>query len=290
MILSVGSTGQLGSEIALALLRRGQKVRALFRHPSRDNAQPLADAGAELELGDLRDTESLVEPCEGADVVVSTASAMQSRNPQDTFDSVDRDGQLALVSAAERAGCKRFVFVSSPPLQQESLLGSAKQKVEERLEAGRMPFTILRPGLFADVWLTPFLGFHYVEGRVTIYGEGHNAINWIAISDVARIAAWAVCGEPPARATLEFGGPQALSPLDVVAIFERLSGSPFERVFESEAKLHEQWKRALDPRSARCSAIACQYARHTGNTPTLPHGAPGPTTTVEEYARRVLKK
>jgi NADH dehydrogenase len=233
----------------------------------------------------------LVEACEGADVVISSASAMKTQNPQDTFGAVDLDGQLALVSAAERAGCKRFVFVSSPPLQQESPLGSAKREVEKRLEAGRMPFTILRPGLFADVWLTPFLGFDYVEGRVRIYGEGRNAITWLGVADMARVAAWAAYGEPPPRTTLEFGGPQALSPLDVVAIFERLSGRPFAREFVPEAALEAQHGSALDPRQRTFFAIACQYARgFKVDATTLPNGAPRPTTTVEEYARRVLKK
>ena len=291
MILVVGSTGRLGREIVLDLLKGGEKVRAFVRHPSKERAHTLAEAGAELAYGDLRNTDSIVEACEGADVIVTCASAMGSQNPSDTFESVDRDGQLALASIAERTNCTRFVFVSYPHQPEKSSLGAAKLDVENHLASGRLPFTILRPTFFMETWLTPLLGFDYVEGRVRIYGSGTNPISWVSVSDVARMAAWSTRREPQVNDTIDFGGPQPLSPIEVVEIFERLSGRAFDRESVSDEKLEKQYKNALDPRLRAFSAIACQYARgYQPNFAALPKGTPHPVVTVEEYARKALRR
>ena len=57
MILIVGATGQLGSLITRRLLAKGQSVRILAREGS--DYQALADAGAQVAIGDLKSRASL---------------------------------------------------------------------------------------------------------------------------------------------------------------------------------------------------------------------------------------
>jgi uncharacterized protein YbjT (DUF2867 family) len=73
MILVVGATGKLGSTITRMLLAQSQPVHILAR--SQSNYQPLADARAQVVLGDLKERSSLGAACEGADIVITTASA-----------------------------------------------------------------------------------------------------------------------------------------------------------------------------------------------------------------------
>ena len=70
--LVLGATGQLGSNLVRALLDKGDQVRALIRPSSK----AITLRGVELERipGDLNDPVSLVQACQGIDVVYHTAA------------------------------------------------------------------------------------------------------------------------------------------------------------------------------------------------------------------------
>ncbi|MEO7501498.1 MAG: NmrA family NAD(P)-binding protein, partial [Gemmatimonadaceae bacterium] len=75
MILVVGSTGHLGSEIVRLLRERGEPVRGLVRSTSApENVASLRDMGAETTVGNLRDRGSLDEAVRGMRTVISTVS------------------------------------------------------------------------------------------------------------------------------------------------------------------------------------------------------------------------
>src|SRR5256712_11117147 len=115
MILVVGATGLLGSEICRRLTQRGNPVRALVRTTSNhDRVAKLEGLGAELVRGDLKDRASLDAACRGASAVISTASSTMSRQEGDSIESVDRQGQLSPVDPAAAAGVKHFVPISFP--------------------------------------------------------------------------------------------------------------------------------------------------------------------------------
>ena len=73
MILVVGATGQLGSAVTRMLLAQSKPVRILARAQS--DYQPLADAGAQVVLGDLKQRGSLDAACQGAETVITTANS-----------------------------------------------------------------------------------------------------------------------------------------------------------------------------------------------------------------------
>src|SRR5450631_944133 len=100
MILVVGATGLLGTEICLRLAKQGEKVRALVRTTSSpEKMASLEKCGVELCVGDLKDAGSLSGACNGVNAVISTASSTLSRQAGDSIESVDDHGQLNLVEA-----------------------------------------------------------------------------------------------------------------------------------------------------------------------------------------------
>ena len=100
MILVVGSTGLLGSEICRRLRARGKQVRALARRTAdRGRLKTLETSGCQMAWGDLKDAASLARACMGIEAVISTASSTLSRQEGDSIESVDRLGQIALVQA-----------------------------------------------------------------------------------------------------------------------------------------------------------------------------------------------
>src|SRR6266536_4150871 len=141
MILVVGATGNLGGAVTRMLLAQGQPIRILAR--SQSNYQPLADAGAQVVLGDLKQRGSLDAACEGADIVITTASAGE-RGVEDTVQTVDWEGNRNLIDAAKTAGVKQFIYVSVAFADPQSPVPifQAKGRTEDYLRESGLPYTI----------------------------------------------------------------------------------------------------------------------------------------------------
>jgi NADH dehydrogenase len=258
----VGATGLLGSAICRHLTAAGAPVRALVR-PTSDPSrlEQLERMGVEQRWGDLKDPSSLEAVCEGAHAVISTASSTLSRQAGDSIESVDRQGQLALVDAARRAGVEHFVFISFAPLQGSFPLQDAKRAVEQAVIRSGIPrYTILQPSFFPEVWLHPVLGFDFVNAQARLFGTGHGRLNWISFQDVARFAAAALERPQAWNAVLELGGEQALSQLDVVRMFEERSGRTWKREYVPEQVLREQLDGATDPLQRSFAALMLNVA------------------------------
>ncbi|PYR26271.1 MAG: NAD(P)-dependent oxidoreductase [Acidobacteria bacterium] len=261
MNLIVGATGMLGGEICRLLAEQGKAVRGLVRETSNpEKVTRLRGLGAEVVCGDLKDRASLEAACRGATALVSTASSTLSRQEGDSIESVDRQGQLNLVEAAEQAGVKHFVLISFPKVDISFPLQSAKRTVEDRLRRGRMAFTILQPTFFTEVWLSPALGFDPAHATAQIYGGGHNKISWISFQDVAKFAVAALDQPRTENAVIKLGGPDALSPLEVVRLAEQALGKTVVVQHVPEEALRAQHDAATDSLQQSFAALMLYYA------------------------------
>jgi len=159
-------------------------------------------------------------------VVITTANAVAGSG-LDTIESVDLRGNRDLIDAARAAGVGQFIFTSALGSTPDSPVPfmRAKGLTEEHLRGSGMPFTILAPNLFMEIWIGTIVGLAVADGRpVTLVGEGCRKHSMISMGDVARFAV-ACVGHPAAtNRYLALGGPQALSWRDVVAIYEELLG------------------------------------------------------------------
>ena len=261
MNLIVGATGMLGGEICRLLAEQGSAVRVLVRGSSNpETVERLRGLGTEVLRGDLKDRASLEKACRGARVVVSTASSTVSRQEGDCIENVDRQGQLNLIEAAEDAGVEHFILISFPNVDIDFPLQTAKRAVEDRLRRGRMTYTILQPTFFMEVWLSPALGFDLAHATARIYGGGHNKISWISFRDVAKFAA-AALGNPQAiNAVIKLGGPDALSPLEVVRLAEQAASKSFVVEHVPEEVLRAQHGAATDPQQQSFAGLMLYYA------------------------------
>ena len=124
-----------------------------------------------------------------------------------------------------------------------------------------MTWTILRPSIFMDVWLSPFFGFDYPAGRVTTYGDGTAPISWVSLGDVGELAARSVTSSAAANKVIEFGGPEPLSPLDVVRIFEDAMGRRFDVQLVPVEALETQRQGASNSLEEAFAALMLTYAR-----------------------------
>src|SRR5262245_44995884 len=293
MYLVVGATGPvgLGGEICRLLRAAGRPTRALVR-PTSDarRVEGLRQAGVDLVQGDLKDRRSLQAACRDVRTIISTASMMVSRQPDDTVERVDGQGHADLIDVAKAGGVESFVYTSfSGRIDRSFPFRNAKRDVEGHLKASGLAYTILRPAFYMEVWLTPIGGFDYLNGRATIFGEGHNKISWLSFYDVGRFALMCLDSDAARNAMFELGGPDALSPLEVVQIFERVSGRRFELDYASTRALSEQLDAADDSWLRSVAGLRRCYADgDIVDMRELTRLFPVTLTSVRDYAARVL--
>ena len=285
--LVVGATGMVGAEVCRLLGAAGKPVKALVRATSDPaKVEKLKSLGATVVQGDLRDAASLKAACRGVSAVITSASAMPfAYQPgENTPQTTDQDGYLSLIAAAKEAGVQQFVYTSFP-MDLDFPLRNAKRAVERGLRASGLTFTILHPTYFTEVWLSPAVGFDFPNRKASLYGTGQNPISWISFLDVAQFAV-ASLGNPAAKnATLPLGGPEAISPLGVVKIFEKIGGKPFDVTLVPVEVLQGQLAGATDPMQKSFVGLMLSYA----SEPAIDMNAtlktfPLKLKTVEEYA------
>ncbi len=291
MNLVVGATGMVGGEVCRLLRSEGKPVRGLVRTTSNQaKVDGLKALGVELVEGDLRDRASLDKACQGVKAVISTASSMPfSYQPgENDIKTVDTFGQINLIDAAKEAGVEHFVYTSFT-MENDFPLRNAKRTVEKHLKESGLTYTILRPGYFMEVWLSPAVGFDAANAKTQIYGSGQNPISWISFLDVAKFAAACLDNGTAKNTILPIGGSEAISQLEMVKIFENIGGKEFEVQFVPEEALAEQQKTLTDPMQQSFTGLMRWYAQ---GDPIDMEGTlkafPIELTTVKEYAQGVL--
>ena len=264
MLLVVGATGMVGSEICQLLKSKSLPFRAMVRETSDPaKVERLKGLGAEIVKGNLCDLDSLKAACKGVESVICTVSAMPFCYQPGVNDiqSVDFEGVNNLVDAAKATGVKHFIYTSfSGNLDLDFPLRNAKRAVEKHVKESGMTYTILRPGMFMEVWLSPAVGFDAANAKATVYGTGEQPIAWIAIQDVARFAVESLANPAARNAVLELGGPQSISPHQVIQLFEQAKGKTFEVTHVPPEALHAQYESATDPMQKSFIALMACYA------------------------------
>jgi NADH dehydrogenase len=224
MILVVGATGRLGQMITRRLLVSGREVRILVRPGSQ--YQGMVAAGAQPVSGDLRDDASLRVACQGVDTIITTAVARPTED-EATAQAINLLGYRRLIDAAQAADVKHFTYTSVLAADPKSPAPfvSAKGQTEAYLKASGIPYTILKPDIFMDVWIMAVVGGPALKGQpVWLAGAGSDRHSFVATQDVAAFAVAAADNPAAIKQSFPVGGPQAFSWRDAVAAFERELG------------------------------------------------------------------
>jgi uncharacterized protein YbjT (DUF2867 family) len=157
-VVIAGGHGKIALLLERLLAERGDQAVGLIRNPA--HVADVRKAGAEAVICDLEaaapgDVAVLLS---GADAVVFAAGAGPGSGAR-RKDTVDRAASVLVADAAERAGVRRFVQVSSMGAGQPPRLGTgevwaayitAKTAAEDDLRARDLDWTILRPGGLTD--------------------------------------------------------------------------------------------------------------------------------------------
>lgn len=146
---------------------------------------------------------------------------------------------------ARAAVVRHFVYTSMTrhaPADMEFV--QIRRSVEAYLAGTGLAWTVLRPSSFMDTYLSPIVGFDIVGGHVNVFGAGEGRINWIAARDIASYAVASLDNPAGRDAILELGGPDFLSPMEVIAIASELVGRPIDVTHVPEEALRAQVAKA----------------------------------------------
>ena len=275
------------------LLARGEKVRAMTRKTSKpETVDRLRRSGAEIVVADLKEPPSLAAACKGVDSVISSVTSVTTAQPGDSFDATDGKGTISLIDAARKAGVKKFVFVSfDADCAPDAPLPRAKRDVEKHLEKSGLDYTILHPSLFCETWLSPMLFADPAAGTARVYGSGTQKIRYVAVADVAELAVQSLTRPFASKAVIPFGGPEPISQLEAVKLFEEAFGKKFDVAAVPEEALEAQWKAAQDQLEKSFAALMLGVARgfDTGIDPPFEQ-FPMKMTSPREYVRELAKR
>ena len=110
LIALTGSTGFIGQHLLRELPKRGYRLRVLLRRPS---IVPMECASA--VVGDLARPQNMAAALADVDAVIHSAGLAHAMSglPEDDYRMLNTEATIALARAAQRAGAKRFVFLSS---------------------------------------------------------------------------------------------------------------------------------------------------------------------------------
>jgi uncharacterized protein YbjT (DUF2867 family) len=109
------------------------------------------------------------------------------------------------------------------------------------------------------------------------------------MDDVAKLVAACIESPDAENAVIEFGGPEPVTQHQVVAVFEEVSGRPFEVQHVPEEGLVAQWEGAEDPLGRSMAAIMLDYARgDVIEMDGVRANFPAPVTSIRDYAAKVL--
>ncbi|HKI04334.1 MAG TPA: NAD-dependent epimerase/dehydratase family protein [Thermoanaerobaculia bacterium] len=144
-ILVTGGTGVVGTAAVRALLAAGHGVRLFSRHAAADAARWQGEV--ETREGSIASPDEVSKAAEGCEAILHIAGIAAEKPPESTFQRINVDGTRNLVLEAQRAGVRRFVYVSSLGADRgRSAYHASKLAAEDLVRTFPDEWLICRPG------------------------------------------------------------------------------------------------------------------------------------------------
>ncbi len=211
-VFVTGGTGFTGSHVIPLLLKNGYEVRCLYRPESDRSALPQPEI--EWVLGDVSDPQALSASMQGMDVLINIASL--------GFGHAD-----SLISAAQNAGIKRAMFISTTAIftQLNAKSKTVRVAAELAIETSGLQYTILRPTMIyggpRDRNMWRLIRFMRYSPIVPVFGDGNYLQQPIYVGDVAQAILNCLCNDQTIGKSYNIAGKYPLTYNQVVETIAR---------------------------------------------------------------------
>jgi nucleoside-diphosphate-sugar epimerase len=213
-VFVTGGTGFTGSHVIPDLLKNGFEVRCLYR-PGSDRAVLLrAQPEIEWALGDVSDPQALSAAMHGTDVLINIASL--------GFGHAD-----SIISAAQRAGIKRAIFISTTAIftQLNAKSKAVRAAAEFAIETSGLQYTILRPTMIygspRDRNMWRLIRFMRYSPMIPVFGDGNYLQQPIYVGDVAQAIVSCLCNDQTIGKSYNIAGKTPLTYNQVIDTIAR---------------------------------------------------------------------
>lgn len=218
MYAVTGITGQVGSQVARALLDAGQPVRAVVRDAAKGKSW--ADKGCEVAVADVTDAPALRAAFENAAGVFVLLPPHFDPSPDFRESHLAIDAFYSALSSAEP---DKVVCLSTIGAQatQPNLLNQLGL-LEKRLGALPLPVAFLRAGWFIENSRWDIEPVRHTGIMPTFLQPADKPVPMVATVDVARVAAELLLQNWQGKRIVELEGPARVTPDEIAACLARL--------------------------------------------------------------------
>jgi uncharacterized protein YbjT (DUF2867 family) len=228
LVIVFGGGGFVGRYVVQALCAAGARVRVAVRNPRvAEHVKPLGNLGqVSLCAADVTKPGSVANALAGADMAVNLVGSFAD------MDSVQRVGAANVAQAAAKAGLTALVHMSAigADVDSDAIYGRSKGSGEVAVRAAFPSATILRPSIVfgrEDAFINRFAGLIRLLPVVPVIGA-ETKFQPVYVGDVAKAVVESL--KRRGGETLELGGPQVLSMLELNQWIARGIGRP-DKVF-----------------------------------------------------------
>jgi uncharacterized protein YbjT (DUF2867 family) len=211
MILVTGASGNAGGTVLREVLKSGKPVKAMYRSPEDAAKSP---ENVEAVIADFADKPSLARALTSVDTVYLVCSPVR--------ELVQLEGNM--VDTCGEAGVRHIVLNSALGAEDyPKSFPNWHRRVEDKLKASGLEYTILRPNSFMQNVLMYFAPSIRAQGAFYA-AMGEARTSFIDVRDLAVAAAQALTSSKHAGKTYELNGPEALTYGDLAEKISQASG------------------------------------------------------------------
>jgi uncharacterized protein YbjT (DUF2867 family) len=224
-VLVLGATGNVGRALTTAAAAAGHDVRAVVRR------EVDLGEGVEVHIGDLDDTDSLVDALGGVDGLFTLAGY---------------GGLAGTLEAAKDRGVRRVALLSSsaaPSGRTDNAVAKYHIESEALVRASGLEWTALRPNPFmsnALRWLPQLR-----DGDDVREPFGDVPLSVTDPADIAAVALVALTQEGHAGRAYRLSGPQALTAAERLATIGAVTGRSLRLVVPSDDDARRELSQAM---------------------------------------------
>lgn len=180
-ILVTGATGNQGGAVINELQKYGVEIHALTRNPQSKPAQKLLKRNIKLIKGNLGNIDSLQAINEKYDFVFFITDFWAGKEREIQF------GKNIIEVMKNR--CKHFIFSSTPSSVEESVFSfsDSKFQIEKLLKTSQMNYSIIRPGLFMELFKNLKFAPPIILGMMLKKINHDKKLPFVSLEDIGKV-------------------------------------------------------------------------------------------------------
>jgi uncharacterized protein YbjT (DUF2867 family) len=223
MILITGASGSVGGSVLEEMRKRDKAFCAMYRI---DQDARSAPAGVTTAIADFASKESVTRVLAGVNSVFLVCSPIPAL--------VELESNV--IDACKESGVKHVVLNSALGAgDYPKSFPSWHRKVEDKLKASGLGYTIIRPNSFLQNILAYYAPSIRAQGALYL-AAGNARVSYLDVRDVARVVGKILASpDQHAAKTYELNGPEAVTYGELADRISRVAGRPVKYVDIPEA-------------------------------------------------------